>query len=397
MQSKRLLFKLSAIGAVFTLISGCAPLRPTAVDSAPLQPAPQAGWFKLPTEAFKGKQDDVFFVNPKLGFYVNGTGKIYRTQDGGLSWKLVLQQKGTYFRAIAMLDEKHGYAGNIGIDYFPNVTDETPLYETLDGGDTWQAVKNLPGTPVKGICAIDIVKTRFINAGELDQRTIIHAGGRVGSPAQLLRSLDGGKNWSKIDMSPWVAMIVDVKFFDEMNGIVFAGSDPEIERSHAVIVATHDGGKTWEKVYQSSRNHEMMWKGSFPSRQVGYATVQNYSADKNEAQRIVVKTKDGGKTWQELPLVKDFAVREFGVGFANENLGWVGTTQGGFETQDGGASWKKVELGRYVNKIRILPDGKGSFSAYAIGADLYQFGIAPANLPVSPASPTSTTPTVGKP
>ncbi len=343
----------------------------------PLKETAGAQWFKLPTVEFKGKQDDVFFVNADLGFYANGQGKIYRSQDGGNSWQIVLDKPGTYFRALGMVDAKHGYAGNIGTEYFPGVTDETPLYETFDGGQSWQAVANLPGKPVKGICAIDILQTEFINAGVLDKRTVIHAGGRVGSPAQLLRSLDGGKSWTNIDMSPWVAMIVDVKFFDEMNGIVFAGSDAQIANSHALIVATHDGGKTWNKVYESQRPYELTWKGSFPTREVGYATIQNYNPDKAEDQRWVAKTIDGGKTWQELPLVKDQAVRQFGVGFATPDLGWVGTTKGGFETRDGGQTWKSVNLGRVVNKIRVLPDGKGFFSAYAIGADVYKFAVPP--------------------
>lgn len=334
---------------------------------------PDAQWSKLPTEAYKGKQDDVYFVDAKLGYYVNGQGKIYRSEDGGQHWQLVLQQPGTYFRAIGMVDARHGYAGNIGTDYFPGVTDTNPLYRTDDGGGSWQAVKDLPGPPVKGICAIDILKTRYINAGVLDQRTVIHAGGRVGSPAYLLRSVDGGKSWRNIDMSPWVAMIVDVKFFDEMNGVVFAGSDADIERSHALIVTTHDGGLTWSKAYESARPFELTWKGSFPTRQVGYATIQNYNPAAEESQRRVVKTVDGGHSWQELALVDDAGVREFGVGFATPQLGWVGTSKGGFETRDGGASWRPVELGRVVNKIRILPDGAG-FRAWAIGADLYQFG-----------------------
>ncbi|WP_374353621.1 WD40/YVTN/BNR-like repeat-containing protein [Chitinimonas sp.] len=370
--------KLLCTAATLTLLSACAVNEAPMRDAPqPLQPAVGARWFKLPTEPYKGKQDDVFFVDAKLGFYVNGQGKIYRSRDGGASWQLVLNQPGTYFRAIAMLDERHGYAGNIGTDYFPGVTDENPLYETRDGGDSWQVVKGLPGAPVKGICAIDVINSRFINAGVLDQRTIVHAGGRVGSPAYLLRSLDGGKSWTNIDMSPWVAMIVDVKFFDEMNGIVFAGSDPETEKSHALIVATHDGGKTWRKVYESNRLFELTWKGSFPSRNVGYATIQNYNPDKAETQRRIVKTMDGGKSWTELPLVNDAAVREFGVGFANEQLGWVGTTKGGFETRDGGAHWAPVDLGRVVNKIRILPDGNSGFTGFAVGADLYKFGVPP--------------------
>jgi photosystem II stability/assembly factor-like uncharacterized protein len=337
-----------------------------------------ARWFKLPTEPFKGKQDDAYFVNPQLGFYVNGLGKIYRTQDGGQHWDVVLNQPGTYFRAIGMVDSLHGFAGNIGTDYFPGVTDTNPLYETHDGGNSWQVVAGLPGAPVKGICAIDILPTRFINAGVLDERTLIHAGGRVGSPASLLRSLDGGKSWTHIDMSAWVAMIVDVKFFDAMHGIVFAGSDADVEKSHALIVTTQDGGKTWQKAYESTRPFELTWKGAFANRQVGFATVQNYNPDKSLDQRYVLKTADGGKTWAELPLVKDFAVREFGIGFATPELGWVGTSKGGFETRNGGATWEPVELGRAVNKIRILQNGN-SLNAYAIGADLYQFAVPTAN------------------
>ncbi len=348
-------------------------------------------WYKLPTVPYKGKQDDIYFVDSKLGFYVNGQGKIYRTQNGGQQWQLVLDQPGTYFRAIGMVDALHGYAGNIGTDYFPGVSDTNPLYETLDGGASWHVVKGLPGVPVKGICAIDILKAPFINAGVRDERTIIHAGGRVGSPAYLLRSIDGGKSWTNIDMSPWVAMIVDVKFFDAMNGVVFAGSDADIEKSHALIVVTHDGGQTWTKSYESARPSELTWKGAFPSRQVGYATIQSYAKPASE-QRWVAKTTDGGKSWKEIPLVQNAEANEFGVGFATNDLGWVGTNKGAFETRDGGASWHPVEMGRVINKIRILPDG-GAFRAYAIGADVYQFGVAPATPIAADATPV----TVSKP
>ena len=104
---------------------------------------------------------------------------------------------------------------------------------------------------------------------------------------------------------------------------------------------------------------------------MGFTTVQNYNPDKAVSQRVVVKTTDGGVTWREIPLVDDFAARQFGVGFANAELGWVGTTTGGFETRDGGASWQKIEFGRAVNKVRIVPSGKG-FVGYAIGVEMFK-------------------------
>jgi hypothetical protein len=69
--------------------------------------------------------------------------------------------------------------------------------------------------------------------------------------------------------------------------------------------------------------------------------------------------------------VHDFAVREFGVFFLDENVGWVGATTTAFETRDGGrygrATWAPVNLGKAVNKIRLL-EGTG----YAIGTEVYK-------------------------
>jgi photosystem II stability/assembly factor-like uncharacterized protein len=350
-------------------LAGCA----TAPAAPALKLTGGAAWKKLDTVPYRGKQDDVFFANAQHGWYVNGAGKIYRSDDGGTRWTEQLSRPGTYFRCLGFVDSERGFAGNIGTDYFPGVTETTPLYRTADGGTTWQPVAGIEGPAVKGLCAIDVLSSRFINAGVLDQRTLIHAVGRVGGPAFLLRSLDSGNSWRSSGLAAHAAMALDVKFFDEANGLVFCGSDAAVERSNALILRTTDGGRSWAPVYRSARPFELTWKASFPSRDVGYATVQNYNPDATVNQRYVVKTRDGGKTWTELPLVADHAVREFGIAFVNDNEGWVGTTTSGFETRDGGRSWRRFDFGRAVNKIRVLPQDNGAFSAFAIGVELWKY------------------------
>lgn len=355
-------------------LSGCSTAMHS--DGARLSAQPNAQWFKLSTEPYKGKQDDIFFTDAQHGLYVNGAGKIFKTTNGGQQWTMVLHKPGTYFRTVAMVDQQLGFAGNIGTDYFPGVSDATPLYVTRDGGEHWNPVSGVIGPQIKGLCAIDVLKSSFINAGRLEQRTLVHAAGRVGGPAFLMRSLDGGSSWTAIDMNAHVAAITDVKFFDEMNGVVVGGDDANIARSHAVIVTTRDGGVTWQRAYTSQRPYELSWKVSFPSRLTGYVTVQSYNPDKAVSQRVVAKTTDGGKVWQELALVDDYAVREFGVGFADDHTGWVGTSTSGFATTDGGKTWQRVEMGRAVNKIRIVQD-EGHFIGYAIGTDVYKYATKP--------------------
>jgi photosystem II stability/assembly factor-like uncharacterized protein len=348
--------------ALVLLLAGCATVP---------KPAVVAHWTALETEPYKGKQDDVVFVNPELGWYVNGAGRIFKTADGGAHWEKKLDKPGTYFRAIGFVDEKHGFAGNLGPDYFPGVTDDTPLYETFDGGETWGPAAGVPLPKGAGICAIDVVTDAFINAGHLDHRTVIHAVGRVGGPAKLLRSVDAGKTWRLIDLDPYGAMALDVKFFDASHGFVASASNREVEQSHALVLRTDDGGATWTQVYQSARPFENTWKLSFPTREVGYVTVQSYDEDPAKSARYVAKTVDGGAHWKELPLVSDAKQQEFGIAFVSPEIGWVGAMNGGFQTVDGGKTWTPVAMGRAVNKIRLVPAGDG-FVGYAIGTGLFK-------------------------
>ncbi len=327
-------------------------------------------WQKQTTEPYPGKQDDICFVDEQNGWYCNGQGKIYHTSDGGARWEKIYEKPGTFFRCIAFLDSLRGFAGNVGTDYFPNVQDTIPLYQTQDGGKTWTPV-NYKGNYVKGLCAIDVVKEQYINHGAIDYRYHIYGVGRVGAPANMLVSHDDGLTFTSKPMNDDCKMLFDIKMFNAKEGFACAATSDDITQSNALILYTKDGGKTWEKKYQSDRPFETTWKVSFPSRKVGYVTIQSYNPDPNVKQQRVAKTTDGGETWQEIPLCEDAAAREFGIGFIDESHGFVGTRSSGFETTDGGKTWQKVDLGVAANKIRIYNWGKGH-SLYAIGVNVYR-------------------------
>lgn len=330
-------------------------------------------WTKLKTEPYPGKQDDISFINEKEGWYVNGYGKIYKTRDGGQTWEKQLEQQGSFFRTVAFLDEQVGFVGTVGTDYFPNVSDTIPLYGTADGGVTWSPVP-YSGPYVQGLCAIDVVREQYINHGQIDYKTHIFAVGRVGSPANLMVSHDAGKTWTSRSMNSEAQMLFDIKMLDKNVGIACAATDADITNSNALILRTGDGGKTWTKVYQSNRPFETTWKVSFPSEKVGYATIQSYNPDPEIKQQRTAKTTDGGQTWQELNLVEDPTAREFGIGFLDENHGFVGTLNSGFETKDGGLTWTRIDLGRACNKIRIYSEN-GKAYGYAIGVDVMRLDL----------------------
>lgn len=355
--------QLLAAGAALGLTPGLT----WAQGSAP-------AWVKLPTEAYRGKQDDVVFVDAMTGWYGNGLGRLFKTTDGGQTWVKQMDRPGTFVRALGFVDANLGFLGNIGPDYFPNVSDTTPLYRTRDGGGTWEPVV-IDGPAVKGICAIDVLKVPFINAGVLDHRATVRAGGRVGAPAFLATSRDGGETWTSEDLSAHTAMILDVHFVSADVGFIAGASSANVQESSAVILRTSDGGRTWARVHEGSRPWELTWKMAWPSERVGYFTLQSYNPDPTASQRYFLKTTDGGLTWAEHPLIDSAAVRAFGIGFVSEDHGWIGAAPNGFETRDGGATWTPAAMGNAVNKVRVVPKPGGGHAVFGIGVELHRLDL----------------------
>lgn len=353
----------------FLLAAGSVAALPSAAHAQASEPA----WLQLPTEPYRGKQDDIAFVDRRHGWYGNGQGKLFRTENGGDTWAQVLDRPGTFVRALGFVDAQLGFLGNIGPDYFPGVSDATPLYRTRDGGLSWEPVA-IDGPAVKGICAIDVHRQPFINAGVLDHRVTLRAGGRVGTPAFLATSHDIGETWTSEDMSAHTAMILDVLFVSDQVGFICGATDGDVSQSRARILRTADGGRTWTAVYEGDRPWELTWKASFPTPQVGYVTVQSYNPDPAASARYVAKTTDGGLTWTEIPLIDDARVRAFGIGFVDADHGYVGAVPGGFETRDGGRTWTPAGFGPAVNKVRVVRDDTGT-SVFAIGAQVHRLDL----------------------
>lgn len=352
-------------------LSSCAPgansMEPTPSVAAAESPPKLGEWTTFETEAFRGKRDSVSFVDETHGWYGTGAGDLFRTTDGGATWEKIAGRPGTFVRSVAFMDRDNGFIGNVGTEYYPGVTDETPLYRTRDGGVTWEAVDTGDAT-IKGVCAIDIVETQRIYQGQLVPRTVIHAAGRVGGPTGILRSVDGGETWSVIDMSAHAGMILDVKFFDENTGLVFAATDRNSANAEGLVLRTDDGGKSWTEVYRSGRKFELIWKASFPEgSDTGYATVQSY--DQSRATQLVIRSDDRGKSWREIEIGQDATARQFGIGFITPEIGFVGTMAGGFATRDGGKSWERVPIAPAANKFDVVRTATGG-TIFAIGTQV---------------------------
>jgi photosystem II stability/assembly factor-like uncharacterized protein len=302
-------------------------------------------WDTLATAPMAGRVDDMFFRDADTGWCVNSSGQIWFTDDGGDTWAKQFQSM-SYLRAIAFVDDLHGWAG---------VLDPAPkMYKTVDGGANWTAAGLPPGNPGR-ICGMTAV----------DESTLVACGAYDGTPGYYMTT-DVGASWTARDLSSEVSSLIDVFFHDPLNGFLVGGADGDYpDDVKPVVLQTTDGGTTWTRRYTGTTSAEWCWKIFFLDDDIGFVTVENYAA------ASVLKTIDGGATWQEydVPGVTDIQA----VGFVDENLGWVGGWEGTAESNNGGVTWNSDDWGLILNRfVRISPT-----LLYASGATVYRYTCGP--------------------
>ncbi len=294
-----------------------------------IQTRAQYVWQTLPTAPKSLRCDDVFFLNPSLGWAINppynfGTspllGRIFKTTDGGNTWQKQKDSSITFYRSIGFADSLTGWVGSLGLGF---CADSNVLYETVDGGVSWH-VANMPYPRPKGICGISVVTPN-----------VVYAYGRYYEDAGYLKTTDKGASWQYKDMNAYARGLIDGWFFDADTGFISGvGHDHK-----SVILYTNDGGNTWQERYHSTRSDsEFVWKLHFPTRATGYAALQHRGKSKG-VNMYFLKTTDGGASWVEYPFITGYS--EQGVGFINDSTGWIGGDfyQPNYKTTDGGNTW----------------------------------------------------------
>ena len=145
---------------------------------------------------------DIHFFNEETGIAMTYDGKVYKTNDKGITWTLkftntILDQP---FYKIVFKDQNTGYivGGNSGC----SGTGCTPaggiVIKTIDAGETWNIIYQVPGM-------VDFMCMAINSNGDL---FLIQNGFTPNSTAQtsILKSSDEGLTWttnSKVNLSSY--------------------------------------------------------------------------------------------------------------------------------------------------------------------------------------------------
>lgn len=191
-----------------------------------------------------------------------------------------------------------------------------------------------------------------------------------GSNGQVGKTIDGGIHWEWTQPKGYEKLdFRDIEAFDDQNAVIVNAGSP------AYVLVTTDGGKNWKETYKNTDSLIFLDGMGFWNRNEGIIF-----GDPINNKMQLLKTTDGGLTWTNITdnLKKELAVGEAGfaasgttIRTSNDGKVWIAT---------GGSVSNIYYSSNYGKKWKVYPcpiiQGESSTGPFSIGFLDTKTGIA---------------------
>ena len=299
----------------------------------------------------------------------SGWGKgVYRSSDGGSTWtKAGLENSKTIARIVAHpTDSSIAYVAAVG-DLWSSSA-ERGLYKTTDGGKTWKAVLQAPAPDSDKVGAGDVA----IDPQHPDTvYAVLYARRRtpwsfVSGPAAtggkdlggIFKSTDAGATWKKLSTGlPGGAGRIGLAVYAKDPKIVYAvvesaqggtSSIDDVTSRAGGVFRSDDSGETWRR--QSNLNPRPFY----------FSQIRVDPADDKNVYLLgymLHVSEDAGKTWREDRFKNVHSdCHALAIDPRNPKRMLLGTDGGMYQTYDAAAHWAHVNTVALGEYYRISAD-----------------------------------------
>jgi photosystem II stability/assembly factor-like uncharacterized protein len=205
----------------------------------------------------------------------------------------------------------------------------------------------------------------------------------AGALSRIYKTTDAGANWTLQFTNDNPKAFYDaMAFWDADRGVAFSDS----VNGEFVLIATTDGGKTWERIPADRFPPALANEGAFAASGTNVAvwgTDHVWVGTGAAASARVLRSTDRGATWQvaATPLAAGPSAGIYSIAFRDAQHGIVvggdyaqpqQATDNAAVTSDGGATWTLVKgLGGFRSVVAHVPGSTSSWLAVGpTGADV---------------------------
>jgi photosystem II stability/assembly factor-like uncharacterized protein len=263
---------------------------------------------------------------------------VYKSTDGGTTWKHLGLSEGQQIGQIAIdpKDANRVYVAVTGHPYGPNA--ERGLYRTLDGGATWKKVLFVNDKTGASEVQIDPQNPKIVYAGMWQrQEAPWENGAWTGADGGLFRSTDGGDTWEKVNGHGLPEDILQLQLTISPTNSRRMYAAVASVRGPIGIYRSDDEGINWVHAPDND---------SRPEARIGGGDVPVPVVDPKDPDTVYVasvvtwKSTDAGKTWTGLrgaPGGDDY--QNVFINPNNTKIIALASDQGVIISQNGGETW----------------------------------------------------------
>jgi photosystem II stability/assembly factor-like uncharacterized protein len=296
----------------------------------------------------------------------NGNG-VWRSTDGGQSWQHLGLDDTRHIAAVRVHpnDPDVAYVAAMGHAFGPNA--DRGVFRTTDGGKSWRKVLYIDAETGATDLTMDPTNPRILYAAMYRLRrhpwTLDAGGGRSG----LWKSTDGGDTWTEITrnpgMPPGLVGRIGVAASPARSGRIWASVERPPEDSTGGIFRSDDGGRTWERVNGDQKFMVRPWY---------YSHVTADPADENTVYVLNLQTwrsTDGGRTFTRIQGIPHGDHHLLWIDPANPRRMIHGNDGGGTVSLDGGSTWSTVYNQPTAQFYHVVTDTQWPYYIYGAQQD----------------------------
>jgi photosystem II stability/assembly factor-like uncharacterized protein len=256
---------------------------------------------------------------------------VYRSDDGGRTWRNVGLRSSEHIGRIVIdpRDSNVVYVAAQGPLWGPG--GDRGLYKTTDGGKTWKKILDISENTGVSDIALDPANPDVILASSFQRRRHVYTLVNGGPESALHKSRDGGATWYKVRGLPNEELgRIGVAFSPARQGLVYARVEAANRQSG--VFRSLDSGESWER----RTNYD--WQGMY----YGQVTADPQNPERIYMGDVSTRVSDdGGRTLRALgDRAKHGDTHTIWVDPRNSDHLMAGCDGGVYESFDRAQTWR---------------------------------------------------------